>query len=86
MKKSPEHAGRKIATHVLPNSIPKLARPYEATNPNTARQYDQKRSEYDTHNQIKPEITYKKIVMYALMFLSVAIILNFTLAILMGKI
>lgn len=50
------------------------------------RQYAQKRSNYDAHKQIKPEITYKRIIKYISVFLIGGIILNFLLAILMGRI
>jgi len=59
---------------------------HENTNPNTIRQYAQKRSNYDAHKQIKPEITYRRIIKYISVFLIGGIILNFLLAILMGRI
>ena len=80
MKRPPEHIGTKtviadIAIQTLPNP-----------NPNTARQYEQKRSKNGTYNEIKTEITYRKIIKYALVFFFGGIMLNFLLAFLMGKI
>ena len=86
-KKQLEHVGRRIRTrHYTTNTLSSMTTHYEATNPNTIRQYEQKRSEYDAHKQIKTEITYRRIIKYISVFLISGIILNFTLAILMGKI